>query len=152
VARLGLAKLRSERVLQTFFAVAACSWMPHWACHYYRLETKSDFVVGSWSFSSMDSFAALAIYGGLVIANVVALRTVSWRIAVATLTGVGHLVLGLLHAYRLIYPFTFRVFGYEWSRGASLRETLIVVPFGLLSLGVAIGLTHPPEFQRRDAE
>ena len=36
--------------IPVFFAVAACSWMPNWACHYYRLETGSSFVVGSWEF------------------------------------------------------------------------------------------------------
>jgi len=43
----GVAQVR-ESWRQIFFAIAACSWMPHWACHYYRLETNSSFVVGSF--------------------------------------------------------------------------------------------------------
>src|SRR5438874_2352981 len=45
---------------RTFFAVAACSWMPHWSCHYYRLETGSSFVARSnnrdsiWSVMPLD--------------------------------------------------------------------------------------------------
>lgn len=114
--------------------------MPHWACHYYRLETHSSFVVGSWAFSSADSIVSLLIYSLLVGLNVFAIQTKQFRIVAAALTGIGHLSLGSLHAYRLLYPFTFEVFGYSWTRGASLREVLIVVPFGLLSLFVAIAV------------
>jgi hypothetical protein len=53
---------------------------------------------------------------------------------------VGHLSLGMLHAYRLVSPFTFEVFGYQWSFGPSLREALVVIPFGLFSLFVAFSL------------
>ena len=125
------------RFLKTFYGVAACSWMPHWACHYYRLETNSDFVVGSWVFSFADSVGSLLIYGLLVLLNLIAIQADRFRMIAAVLTGIGHLILGSLHAYRLLYPFTFKVFGYSWSNGASLREALIVVPFGLLSLAVA---------------
>ena len=134
------------RFLRIFYAVAACSWMPHWSCHYYRLETHSGFVVGSWAFSSTDSVVALLIYSLLVAINVLAIQNEKYRLIAAALTGSGHLGLGLLHAYRLVYPFTFEVLGYSWSFGASLREVLIVVPFGLLSLFVAIALkarAHP---------
>ena len=129
-----------ERFLRIFYGVAACSWMPHWACHYYRLETHSGFVVGSWVFSSTDSIVSLLIYSFLVGLNVLAIQTEKFRIPAAALTGIGHLGLGALHAYRLLYLFTFEVFGYSWTRGASLREVLIVVPFGLLSLFVAIAV------------
>lgn len=111
--------------------------MPHWACHYYRLETNSDFVVGSWAFTSADSIGSLLVYSLLVLLNLVAIQADRARIIAAVLTGTGHLILGALHAYRLFYPFTFKVFGYSWSNGASLREVLILVPFGLLSLTVA---------------
>jgi hypothetical protein len=130
----------NARFLRIFFGVAACSWMPHWACHYYRLETHSGFVVGSWAFSSTDSIGSLLIYSLLVGLNVLAIQTKQFRVMAAALTGIGHLSLGLLHAYRLLYPFTFEVFGYSWTLGASLREVLIVVPFGLLSLFVAIAV------------
>jgi len=128
------------RFLRIFYGVAACSWMPHWACHYYRLETHSGFVVGSWAFSATDSIVSLLIYSLLVGLHVLAIQTEKFRIMAAALTGIGHLSLGSLHAYRLLYPFTFQVFGYSWTRGASLREVLIVVPFGLLSLFVAIAV------------
>ncbi|HEX9829217.1 MAG TPA: hypothetical protein VGB10_03315 [Bacteroidota bacterium] len=39
------------------------------------------------------------------------------RFPSALLSGVGHLFLGSLHVYRLFDPFTFKVFGYAWSRG-----------------------------------
>ncbi len=128
------------RFLRIFYGVAACSWMPHWACHYYRLETHSSFVVGSWAFSSTDSIVSLLIYSLLVGLNLLAIHTEKYRIMAAALTGIGHLSLGSLHAYRLLYPFTFEVFGYSWTYGASLREVLIVVPVGLLSLFVAIAV------------
>jgi hypothetical protein len=116
--------------------------MPHWACHYYRLETNSEFVVGSWAFSFTDSIVSLLVYSFLVILNLLAIQADGYRIRIiaAALTGLGHVALGSLHAYRLLYPFTFKVFGYSWSYGASLREALIVVPFGLLSLVVAMSV------------
>ena len=129
-----------EGFLRVFYGVAACSWMPHWACHYYRLETHSGFVVGSWIFSSADSIASLLIYSLLVALNLLAIQSEKYRIMAAALTGIGHLGLGSLHAYRLLHPFTFEVFGYSWTYGASFREVLIVVPFGLLSSFVAIAL------------
>ena len=112
--------------------------MPHWACHYYRLETQSTFVVGSWAFSSFDSVASLLICSTLVALNLLSISAEKYRILAAALTGIGHLIIGSLHAYRLLHPFTFEVFGYSWTYAASLREVLIVVPFGMLSLFVAI--------------
>ena len=123
-----------------FYALSACSWVPHWACHYYRLETHSTFVVGSWAFSTFDSVVCLVIYGLLIALNLLAISAGRYQIIAAALTSIGHLSLGLLHVYRLLHPFRFEVFGYSWSYGASLREVLIVVPFGLLSLFVAIAL------------
>lgn len=129
------------KFLRIFYGVAACSWMPHWACHYYRLETHSSFVVGSWAFSSLDSIVSLLIYSALIALNLLSISAEKYRIIAAGVTGIGHLSLGLLHGYRLLHPFTFEVFGYAWTYGASLREVLIVVPFGLLSLFVAITVT-----------
>jgi len=133
--------LLSTSRLKMFYALSACSWVPHWACHYYRLETHSSFVVGSWSFTSADSVVALVIYSLLIALNLLAIGVERVQIVAAALTAVGHLSLGLLHIYRLLHPFTFEVFGYSWSSEASLREVLIVVPFGLLSSSVAIAMT-----------
>ena len=129
-----------KRFLRIFFGVAACSWMPHWACHYYRLETHSTFIVGSWAFSFADSMVSLLIYSVMVTINLLAILVEKYRMMAAALTGIGHLGIGLLHAYRLFDTFTFVVFGYSWSYGASLREVLLVIPFGLLSLFVAVAI------------
>jgi hypothetical protein len=112
--------------------------MPHWAV--ITIVVKRIAV----SLSAPGHFLLLTvlfllIYSLLVGLNVLAIQTKQFRIMAAALTGIGHLSLGLLHAYRLQYPFTFEVFGYSWTRGASLREALIVVPFGLLSF-VAIAV------------
>ena len=139
-ANLKMNVVLDARFLRIFYGVAACSWMPHWACHYYRLETHSAFVVGSWAFSSTDSIVSLLIYSLLVALNLLAIHTEKYRTMAATLTGIGHLSIGSLHAYRLLHPFTFEVFGYSWSYAASLREFLISVPFGALSLFVAIAI------------
>ena len=128
-----------ESIFPLFFALSACSWVPHWACHYYRLETGSSFVVGSWSFSTMDSYISLVVYSTLIGLNVLAVGITKFRVSTALVSGLLHLVIGSLHIYRLWSPFTFEVFGYEWSLGASLREVLIVVPFGILCLVVAFG-------------
>lgn len=114
--------------------------MPHWACHYYRLETHSTFVVGSWAFSFFDSVVSLVIYSLLIALNLLAISAGRYQILAAALTGIGHLSIGLLHGYRLLHPFTFEVFGYSWTYGASLREVLIVVPFGILSAFVATAI------------
>ena len=114
--------------------------MPHWACHYYRLETHSTFVVGSWAFSSFDSVVSLVIYSVLIALNLLAISAGRYQIVAAALSGIFHLSIGSLHVYRLLHPFTFEVFGYSWSYGASLREVLIVIPFGLLSSFVAIAI------------
>ena len=131
-----------KRFLRIFFGLAACSWMPHWACHYYRLETQSAFVVGSWNFSPVDSSVSLLIYSALVALNLLSISAERYWITAAALTGIGHLAIGSLHVYRLLRPFRFEVFGYSWTSGASLREALIVIPFGLLSLFVAISVRN----------
>jgi len=111
--------------------------MPHWACHYYRLETNSSFVVGSWEFTRFDSVASLLIYSALIAINLIAVVRVAHRSIAGILSGVLHLSIGGLHVYRLIKPFRFEVFGHPWPLNASLREVLIVVPFGLLCLWMA---------------
>ena len=126
--------------LKLFFAVCACSWMPHWACHYYRLETGSSFVVGSWAFSALDSFVSLCFYTLLIALNLTAIQIEMYRVVAAAVTAIGHLIIGSLHVYRLVNPFRFEVFGYSWSSGASVREALIVLPVGLAALGIAWAL------------
>lgn len=126
-----------EQWQRLFFAIAACSWMPHWACHYYRLETNSSFVVGSWEFTRFDSVVSLLIYSALIAINLIAIMRVVHRSLAGILSGVLHLSIGGLHVYRLIKPFRFEVFGHAWPLNASLREVLIVVPFGLLCLWMA---------------
>lgn len=123
-----------------FFAISACSWVPHWACHYYRLETGTSFVVGSWSYSPAESAVSLVVYGAIIALNVLAVSQERVRFSAALVSGIGHVFLGALHVYRLFSPFTFIVFGYEWSLGASLREVFMVLPFGALCLFVAAKL------------
>lgn len=128
---------RREVWLQVFFGVAACSWVPHWSCHYYRIETVSGFTVGSWEFSTLDSWISLLMYGLLIGSNLVAIAWAPIRRAAALASGLLHIVIGGLHVYRLFAPFRFEVFGYPWSLQASLREALAVMGFGLLCLWVA---------------
>ena len=111
--------------------------MPHWACHYYRLETNSSFVVGNWDFTRFDSVASLVIYSALIALNLIAIAVMVYRTAAAILSGVLHLAIGGLHAYRLVKPFHFEVLGHTWPLTASLREALIVIPFGVLCLWMA---------------
>jgi hypothetical protein len=53
--------------------------MPHWSCHYYRLETGSNFVVGSWEFSRFDSAVSLLIYTAFIVINLIAIGWLHWR-------------------------------------------------------------------------
>ena len=129
-----------------FFASAACSWVPHWSCHYYRLETASSFAVGSWQFTKIDSLVALLIYSLLIIANLWATTAAPVRVPVAGLSGILHLGFAGLHFYRVALPFRFEVLGYSWSLTASLREAIILSLFGLLSIGVAAKLGRERAF------
>jgi len=83
--------------LKIFFAASACSWMPHWACHYYRLETMSSFVVGSRAFSFRDSVVSLFIYSVLIGFSLIAVQAERYRSFVALINGFGHLIIGSLH-------------------------------------------------------
>src|SRR5881628_2839660 len=97
-SRMGTRLTNSEgRGLPLFFGVAACSWMPHWACHYYRLETGTSFVVGSWEFTRLDSTASLLVYTILIGINLVAISWLQWRRSAALLSGLLHLAIGSLH-------------------------------------------------------
>ena len=125
-----------ESWLKIFFGVAAVSWAPHWSCHYYRLETGSSFVVGSWEFSRLDSAVSLLVYGAFIGINLAAIGWFGLRPTAALLSGFFHLAIGSLHAYRLVSPFRFEVFGYTWSQAASFREAIIVIPFGILCLWI----------------
>ena len=97
-------------------------------------------MVGKWKFSVRHSILSLLVYSFLIAMNLVAIGFVEYRVFSATISGLGHLSIGLLHVYRLGRPYHFEVFGYEWSQGASLREVFIVIPFALLCLIVAASL------------
>ncbi len=120
-----------------FFGLSACSWVFHFACHYYRLETKSSFAVGDWIFSRTESAVMLGLYGSLILVNLAAIRWATVRLVAAVSTGLGQLTLGLLHLYRLRHPFRFEVFGYPWSLAASLREAAVLTAFGIVCLAIA---------------
>jgi hypothetical protein len=126
------------RIASLFFALGACSWMPHWACHYYRLETGSSFIVGSWTFSPAESVGALVVYSALILANLLAVEVQAMRAPVGVVSGTLHVGFAVLHLWRLASPFAFVVFGYSWSTRASLRESVIVGAFGIAS--IAMGL------------
>jgi hypothetical protein len=134
-----------ERRFTLFFAASACSWMPHWACHFYRLETRSTFVVGDWSFSRLDSQMAMVIYTILVALNLLAVVSPRTRLPVGVLSGLLHLAFAALHGWRLFRPFHFEVLGVPWPADASLREVAIVGLWGALTLFV----THRARRQSR---
>ena len=123
-----------DKLIQAFFTLSACSWVPHWSCHYYRLETGSGFRVGNWAFTETDSIIAMVIYAALITANVGAVVLPAARLPVGIISGTLHLGFAGLHALRAVRPFAFEVFGYPWSTSSSMRETLIVGGFGILSI------------------
>ena len=129
---------RFRALTPVFFALSACSWVPHWACHYYRLETGSAFRVGSWRFSEADSVMAMTVYSCLIAASLAAVALPSLRFPVGLVSGLAHLAFAALHAVRIVRPFRFEVFGYPWSMGASLREVFIVGLFGAMLIAVAV--------------
>ena len=111
--------------------------MPHWSCHYYRLETGSSFVVGSWSFSPAASVAHMLLYTALISPSLGAVALPGLRPVSALLSGVLHLRIGAVHVTRLFRPFRFEVFDLPWPTGASVREILIEIGFGVVCLVVA---------------
>ncbi len=76
-------------------------------------------------------------YTLLIGLNIHAVANAAVRFCAALLTGLGHSTIGIIHVVRLYKPFRFEVFGYPWSRGASMREVTIVISFGILALWVA---------------
>lgn len=112
--------------------------MPHWSCHYYRLETGSSFIVGNLQFGILGSLFSMLVYSTLILVNLFAISYKSLQFSAALGSGILHLILAFVHISRLINPFDFEVFGYTWSIGSSIREVLIVLPFGIVCIGVAI--------------
>lgn len=131
-------RIKNHPLLPVVFGIVACSWMPHWSCHYYRLETQSTFVVGDWPFHFRDSWLSLFFYSGLIFLNLLSINYHKTRFAALLFSGIFHLLLGTIHVIRLLYPFKFEVFGYEWSNAASWREILIVTPFGFMCILLAL--------------
>lgn len=111
--------------------------MPHWSCHYYRLETSSSFVVGSWESTPLHSVLSIVVYTTLILLNLSSIVSTRGRVVAAVVSGVGHLSIGALHLVRLVRPFRFEVFDHAWPLGASGREVGIVVGFGIACLAVA---------------
>ena len=128
--------------LSWFHAVVACSWVPHWSCHYFRLETQSTFQVGSWRFSRVDSVLALLMYGVLIGSNIAAVGIPTVRFWVLLVSGIAHLSIGFLHLVRVARPFSFEVFGHAWSINSSFREAALALGFGTLCLGVAFTIAR----------
>jgi hypothetical protein len=128
-----------EKSIALINSVLACSWLPHWSCHYYTLETHTQFIVNDYTYTRTDSYLSLILYSVLSGLNILSinykgLRRVSW-----SLTACGHLSISTFHIFRLLYGFPFIVFDQLWPISASLRETLIILPLGLLSTGLAVG-------------
>lgn len=130
--------LKKYSWIPIFFGIAACSWMPHWSCHYYKIETGSSFIVGNFEFNLFHSLIAMLIYSALIIFNLIAISYIPIRFIAALLTGILHLTLGFIHISRLLNPFHFEVFGYTWSTGSSIREILFVFPFGIACIAISI--------------
>jgi hypothetical protein len=139
---MNTSKFISEKVLNVFCGLGACSWVPHWACHYYRLETNSTFVVGSWNFSTTDSMVSLFVYSFLIAINIMATSFRRLRVPAFFVSGCCHILIGSIHLYRLFNLFPFEVIGHSWSLSASAREAAMVIPFGIISMFIAFALTR----------
>lgn len=116
--------------------------MPHWACHYYRIETNSSFVVAQWKFSVTESYISMGVYTTVILFSLLAIKIQALRIFTSFLAGILHLTLGIVHIARLIDPFKFEIFNLEWSLGATMREVLIVTPFSILCLALSLLLAR----------
>ncbi|HUP65418.1 MAG TPA: hypothetical protein VM557_09070 [Thermoanaerobaculia bacterium] len=130
-----------ENHLPLIFAFAACSWLPHFTCHYYKLETRSSFIVGAWRFTPMHSALAMLFYAGLASLNLVAIEVAGVRTPALLISAACHAALGALHLYRLTNFFPFEVFGYPWSRGSSTREAIMELALGAGFLLLAIRIS-----------
>ncbi len=137
--------MNKNQLIAIFFGIAACSWMPHWACHYYRIETGSSFIVGNLHFSILDSLLSMLLYSILICLNLIAISYTKVRFIAALTSGIFHLTLGIVHIVRFINPFPFEVFGLEWSMGSSLREIIIVLPFGIWCIAMAMKVNKMPK-------
>jgi hypothetical protein len=131
-------KLTKYKLLPIFFGIAACSWVPHWSCHYYRLETESSFVVGNLHFSALQSLLSMLFYSLLITFNLASISFRATRFMAAFTSGIIHLLLGFIHISRIINPFNFEVFGFEWPISSSIREIFMVIPFGVACIAVSI--------------
>jgi hypothetical protein len=130
----------NEKLIQLFFVIAACSWMPHLSCHFYRLETHSSFVVGTYSYSRLDSFISIGIYLVFVLLNVFSVVFGRIRVFSALVSGIFHLLLASIHMYRLMHWFTFIVFGYAWPKESTILEISLIGPFGIICITMAVYL------------
>jgi len=134
--------MKKEIWVPVFFAMSACSWVFHWTCHYYRLETGSSFVVGSWNYSFFNSILAILIYSILIFLNIFSVSYHRVRFISALISGIFHLTVAFVHISRLLNPFTFEVFGYNWSIGSSVREIVMFFPFGIACVAISIYLSR----------
>jgi hypothetical protein len=89
----------------------------------------------------------MGLYAFLSLINIVAITVQRIRPAVALVSGLLHLILGILHAYRTTHPFTFEVFGHHWPLAASLRESWMAGMLGLGFITLAIYLFRAPKVQ-----
>ena len=122
------------------FALLACSWVPHFTCHYYRLETGSSFVVGQWQFSRGHSVIMTGIYSLLVLLGLTAIMRPEVRLPLVIGSAFLHGALAFLHLYRLNRWFRFEVLGYPWSRQSSIRESLIELSLCACFVRLALNL------------
>ena len=132
-------RTNKQTLLPIFFGLTACSFVPHWACHYYRLETESSFIFGQCSFTVLESLLSMTLYTIIIGLNLFSIVFGQTRIVATLFAGILHLTLGVIHIVRLIHPFKFEIFNLDWPLNSSLREILIVVPFGIIC--IVIGLT-----------
>jgi len=123
-----------EKLYAIFYGLIACSFMPHWACHYYRIETESSFVVESWNFTVADSIVFMIIYSIIILLNLFAISFKNLRVTASLIAGIVHLTLGIIHIIRIINPFKFEIFYLNWSLNSSVRECIIIIPFGILCI------------------
>lgn len=130
-----------RRLVSIFFGASACSWMPHAALHYHRLETKSSFIIGTHVMTRRESYAALFILLLLVGFNLACIRIRSLRGTVALFSGLGHTLTGCGLILLLFDRTPLVVLDYAWTRGASFRLALLVLPFGLISLALGAWLS-----------
>lgn len=124
--------------LNSFYGIIACSLMPHWACHYYRIETQSSFVIGSWRLTILDSYLFIIFYSLLIVFVLLSIRFDSLKLISGLLMGCAHITFGIVHLIRLFHFFQFEIFNLEWSLRSSFRESLISILFGLLCFGLSV--------------